>query len=207
MDGAKRVAANPHRRLAPSFKDVVVDLERDHARDHEVDLFLARVAMPVTAATTGPGGHPAPGEGDLLGRNRVRVPALFAVAGVLGHDVERLLAAGDGIRIDSAAGHRRPSFRSQLRSSPSVPAGATGQLAEPPARGGAAMPGSPRLRTRCRAFLRRNLLRDSADRLVTAWQLLRVVQLRRHLPVPEDRRHAWRPLHPWSLPRRPVMAR
>src|SRR3954470_9744857 len=108
VDGAERVAGDPHRRLRPRLEDVVVDLERHHARDHEVDLLLTRVAMPVAAPPTGPRQHPAPAEGDLLGRQCPRVPALLAVLGVVRHEVDRVLALRDGVRIGSAAGHRRP---------------------------------------------------------------------------------------------------
>src|SRR3954471_2558572 len=128
VDRAERVAAAAHRRLRPRLEDVVVDLERDHPRDHEVDLLLARVTMPVTAATTGSRQHSAPTEGDLFGRDRARVPALLAVAGVVRHEVERDLATRDGVRL--AAAHRRPSARSPRRSSRTTPARATPQAAE-----------------------------------------------------------------------------
>src|SRR6185295_19189845 len=78
VDGAERVAPDAHRHAGSRLEDVVVDLECDGPRDHEVDLLLTRVAMPVAAAATGPGQHPAPAEGDLLGRDRPRVPALLA---------------------------------------------------------------------------------------------------------------------------------
>src|SRR5205085_498171 len=94
-----------HRRLRPHLEHVVVDLERDHAGDHEVDLLLAGVAMAVAAATPGPRQHPAPAERDLFGRQRARVPPLFAVARVVRHEVERVLAARDGVGIVSGVGH------------------------------------------------------------------------------------------------------
>src|SRR3954454_14523504 len=123
VDGAERVAGNAHRRLRARLEDVIVDLERDDPGDHEVDLLLARVAMPVAAATTRARQHSAPAEGDLLGRECPRVPALLAVLGVVGHEVDRVLAIRDRVRTDSAAGHRRPSWLA-LRSILTEPAGA-----------------------------------------------------------------------------------
>jgi hypothetical protein len=49
-------------------------------------------------------------------------------------------------------------------------------------------------------------VRDLVDRLVTAWQVLRVMQLRCDLPLSQDQGHARRPLDAWHLPWRVVMA-
>ena len=131
VNGPERVAADPDRLVRSGLEDVVVDLERDDPGDHEVDLLLARVAMPVTAAATGARQHAAPAEGDPFGRERARVPALLAVLGIVCHEVDRVLAARDGVGTVCAGGHRRPLARSPGRSSPNAPAGATPRVTPP----------------------------------------------------------------------------
>src|SRR4051794_23285 len=53
--------------------------------------------VPVAAAAAGARQHPPPAERDLLGGERVAVPALLAVLRPALHEVERVLAVGDRV--------------------------------------------------------------------------------------------------------------
>ena len=65
---------------APASKTSSPTLNVTAPGDHEVDLLAAGMAVAVAATAAGAGRHRAPAEGDLLGPERLRVPAHLAEA-------------------------------------------------------------------------------------------------------------------------------
>src|SRR5437763_11996669 len=111
VDGVALVTGHAHGGLRAGLKDLVGDLESHRSGDHEVDLLLAGVAVAVAAASARAGRHSPPAERHLLGTECVAVPALLAVAGVAGHEVECVLAAGDRVSAGLLGAHLMPPVR------------------------------------------------------------------------------------------------